>query len=169
MFRYIFRVFCLLGSTIFKQKKLSITDTSILKWRVWPRDLDFNFHLNNGAALTIMDFGRYDLIIRMGMLKLILKEKLQPIVGSTLVKFRHSIPAFAICEIHTTILCWDEKWIYFDQKYKYKDRITGQAYHMTLMRDSNGSIAPDVLAEKMGIGNSPPMPEVIQQWKKLVD
>ncbi len=38
--------------------KLGILETSVLRFRVWPNDLDFNFHLNNGRYLTLMDIGR---------------------------------------------------------------------------------------------------------------
>jgi hypothetical protein len=51
-------------------------------------DVDFNVHLNNGLIQTSMDFGRYDLLIRAGMLQFVTKEKWRPIAGSTLIAFR---------------------------------------------------------------------------------
>ena len=39
-----------------------------LPLRVLPNDLDTNLHLNNGRYLTLMDLGRVDLMLRMGVM-----------------------------------------------------------------------------------------------------
>ena len=33
-------------------KRLQMLDTSAVHMRVWPNDLDINFHVNNGRYLT---------------------------------------------------------------------------------------------------------------------
>ncbi len=75
MFRYLFRFIFLLVCIFLKPKKLAISDTSVIKSRVWLCGIDFNTHLNNSLTQTTIDFGRYDLLIRVGILQLALKEK----------------------------------------------------------------------------------------------
>ena len=47
--------------------RLGPLDESVIHARVLPTDLDLNLHLNNGRALTLMDLGRVDLMLRMGV------------------------------------------------------------------------------------------------------
>ena len=58
--------------TVFFRRSLDPLDESVLKFRVWPTDLDVNFHMNNGRYLTIMDLGRVDLMLRTGLGKMAL-------------------------------------------------------------------------------------------------
>lgn len=170
MFLYSIGVIFLLIRIAFKPGKLTIDDTSIIKRRVSLRDADFNIHMNNGNLQTNLDFGRYDLLIRMGVLKLAWNEKWRPIAGSTLIVFRKSLPLFASYEIHSHINCWDEKWIYFEQKVFYKKQLTAHAYIKALLRGPKGNITPAEIASKIGIEReSSPMPEAIAQWKKADD
>ena len=36
-------------------RRIGILDTSRITLRVWPNDLDFNGHVNNGRFLTLAD------------------------------------------------------------------------------------------------------------------
>lgn len=57
-------------------RRLKPLDTSVLKMRTWPGDLDINFHMNNGRYLTLMDLGRFNLTIRSGQGGLMIKKTL---------------------------------------------------------------------------------------------
>ena len=50
--------------------KLSFTDVSRSRFRVWPTDLDILNHMNNGKYLSVMDIGRFDLMQRNGVWQL---------------------------------------------------------------------------------------------------
>ena len=168
MFRYICRTIILLFRILFKPGNLNFTDTSIITWRVLPGDLDLNLHLNNGAVMTIMDFGRHDLSIRTGCLKHVIKDAWRPIIGSSMIKFLKSLPPYAVFELHSSINCWDEKWLYYEQKIMYKGEFIGRALLKGIFRNSKGIIPPDEIALTLGfLEKSPPMPKVIQQWKKM--
>jgi acyl-CoA thioesterase FadM len=43
---------------------LDLLGESVVRFRVWPGDLDFNLHMNNGRYLTLMGLGRLDLMAR---------------------------------------------------------------------------------------------------------
>lgn len=166
MFCYIYRLMTIAIKICIHPRKLSVHETSVISWRVWPWDIDINFHLNNGAMLTILDFGRFDYIARIGLLKLILFEKWKPVIGNSLIKFRKSVPLFAKFEIHTRVVCWDEKYVYFEQKVLHQKKVTGILYAAGLFRKQGLNVSPFEIIEKMGADvKTPPMPEIINLWQ----
>lgn len=167
MFRYASRFATLLVRIWLKPKRLTILDTSIINGRVMPGDVDFNAHLNNGLIQTSMDFGRYDLLVRAGILKFVLKEKWRPIAGSTLIAFRKSLPLFAAYAIHSRIIGWDDKWVYFEQKIVYQGKIAVHAFIKALMRGPKGNVPPPEIASKLGVNpESPGLPQLVTEWQK---
>ena len=59
-----FRLAFLILSSVFRPKIDPVAETSHLRFRVWPHDLDTSMHLNNGRYWTLMDLGRADLMLR---------------------------------------------------------------------------------------------------------
>jgi len=168
MIRYLYRTFFLLLTILCKPGKLNFTDVSIIKWRVLPGDLDLNLHLNNGAALIIMDFGRHDLSLRSGCLRHIIKDKWRPIIGSSIIRFYKSLPPYAAFKLHSSIICWDDKWLYYEQKIIYNGECVGRALLKGIFRNSKGIIPPAEIASTLGFhSKSPKAPAVIQQWKEM--
>ena len=47
---------------------LGFLDESAIRLRVWPNDLDANLHMNNSRYLLAMDLGRWELVMRTGLL-----------------------------------------------------------------------------------------------------
>lgn len=107
-------------SSFFKPR-LGILEESVLRFRVWPSDLDSNFHMNNGRYFTVMDLGRMDITLRMGLWGLITKYKWMPVIGSAKMIFRRSLRPFEKFELRTQIVSWDEKWVFIEQKYINRD------------------------------------------------
>jgi acyl-CoA thioesterase FadM len=158
------RLIRVLISSLFRTR-LDILDVSMVSFRVWPNDLDFNGHMNNGRYLTLMDLGRIDLILRVGLGKYVLTGKWMPIVASAKIRFRRSLGPFKKYQLHTRLLCWDDKWFIVEQRFMVKDRSVAIAYVKALFRDRNGNIAPsDVLLTLGHNSPSPPMPESVQLW-----
>ena len=54
---------------------IGILDQDALQMRVWPNDIDFNFHMNNARYLSLMDFGRMHLLARVRVLEHILRSR----------------------------------------------------------------------------------------------
>src|SRR5262245_47864407 len=79
---------------------------SSLRLRVWPNDLDVLMHMNNGRYVTIMDLGRVDLMIRMGLWRVILRQRWTPVVGTAHVLFRRELGVFQRYRLDTRIAGW---------------------------------------------------------------
>ena len=148
------------------RSRLNIMDVSVVNFRVWLNDLDFNGHMNNGRYMTLMDLGRLDLIFRAGMSKQILTGKWMPIVASSKIRFRRSLRPFQKYQLHSRLLCWDEKWFVVEQRFMVKDRSVAIAYVKGLFKDKKGqNIAPcEVLLSVGHVEVSPPFPESVLLW-----
>ena len=79
---------------------------SRLSFRVWPNDLDVNMHMNNGRYLTIMDLGRFDLILRMGLWKAARRHGWMPVLSAANVIFHRELRPFRRFVLETRILWW---------------------------------------------------------------
>lgn len=167
MFRYFLRVIYIFIESKLRPGKIDFIGTSVIRRRVWPRYADSNLHLNNGALNTFFDFGRFDYVIRTGVFTLMRKNKWEPVAGTTMTRFRISLPLMAAFEIHTRVACWDEKWCYFEQRIIYKGEVAARAFIKALFRKNGKPVPPSKITDQLGVHyDSPPFPEEISQWLK---
>jgi acyl-CoA thioesterase FadM len=103
------RLFAVVISVAFR-RRLKVNDVSQITLLVLPNDVDLNFHMNNGRYMTLLDLGRLDFLIRTGLGPVFLRNKWQPQIGGTLIRYRFGLRPFERFRILTRILCWDEKW-----------------------------------------------------------
>ena len=99
------------------RSKLDVLEQSVARFHVLPNDLDTNMHMNNGRYLTIMDLGRLDLMARTGLMRKALKNNLAPVLGSAKIRFRLPLFLFQAYDLHTKVICWDEKYFYIEQRF----------------------------------------------------
>jgi acyl-CoA thioesterase FadM len=138
---------------------------SVLRLRVWPGDLDLNFHMNNGRYLSIMDLGRLDLLARMGVAVPAMRRRWIPLVGTATIRFLRPLDPFEAYELHSQILCWDEKWFYIEQRFERRGITAAVGFVKGLLRGPDGNIRPhEVLGLAGSAVGSPPMPEWIAHW-----
>ncbi len=91
--------------------------TSILRFRVWPHDIDTSLHLNNGRYLTLMDLGRLDMMLRSGLWRAVLNNKWTPIASAVTVRYRRELRPFQKFAIQTRLLCWDDTLVVMEQTF----------------------------------------------------
>ena len=159
---------------IFKSRfrpRLGILDDCVITMRVWPNDLDLNMHMNSGRYLSMMDIGRVEILARTRMLRPALKRGWRPMVGATFIRYKKSLLPFERFTVRSRVVCWDEKWIYFEHILERRGEVASQAYVRGLLRGPNGNVRPAELLELAGIPEmvSPPMPEAVAAWKALLD
>lgn len=141
-------------------RSLNLLDVSIIHMRVWPNDLDPNLHMNNGRFLTLMDLGRFDLILRTGLGRICLKNRWRPLVGSVKIQFRRSIGPFKRFELKTRILSWDDKWIHMEQCFITHPREAARARLRFLFSGPNGKVPTSAILKELNFeGDPPPIPD----------
>ena len=148
--------------------RIGILDEDILRMRVWPQDIDFNFHLNNARYLSFMDYGRVHLTAASGILTPALRERWIPLVGSVSITYRRSLGLFAGFTLSSRLLCWDEKWFYMEQVFQAQGGLVAIAWVKGLFRGKEGNIRPEQAISLVEPGlKSPAVPETLEQWNAL--
>jgi acyl-CoA thioesterase FadM len=138
-------------------------ETDVLHLRVWPNDVDFNFHLNNARYLSVMDYGRIHLLARGGVLKHALKARWAPVVGAVWITYRRSLPLWARYQLATRLVCWDERWFYMQQTFTRAEGLVAVGWVKGALLDKAGTVPPQQIMDLVQSGIvSPPLPESIQ-------
>ncbi len=150
---------------LLRPTRRGILAESVVRYRVWPNDLDTNLHMNNGRYLTLMDLGRLDLLLHNGAVPIVLKNKWYPVLAGTQIRFRRPLNLFQKFEIRTRIVTWDAKWVYLEQKISRRGDLALQAFLKGVFVGPKGSVPfPDLLA-LLGVREAPPaMPEPLAAW-----
>jgi acyl-CoA thioesterase FadM len=93
-----------------------------------PFDLDINNHMNNGRYLSIMDLGRYDLMLKSKSFWMLISKSIYPVVVSESIRFKKSLEPFQGFHIKTQIEAWTEKDFYIKQEFFRNDEIYAVGY-----------------------------------------
>ena len=148
--------------------RIGVFDEDSIRMRVWPNDIDFNFHLNNSRYLSCMDYGRIHMMAANGILNHAIRDRWTPLVGSVDITYRRSLDLWAAFELRTRTLCWDEKWIYMEQRFYSKTGLAAVACVKGLFRSSAGNIPPQSIVDLVAPGTpSPPVSQSLLQWNAI--
>jgi acyl-CoA thioesterase FadM len=149
-----------------RPRKLGLHDESVLHLRVWPNDLDTNLHMNNGRYLTLLDIGRFDLLLRAGVFKRGMKSRWIPVLGATTVRFRRSLKLFETFTLRTQLIAWDDTWIYIRQTIESKGKLVTLAYIRGMFTSPEGRVPTREILKVMQAEEvkSPPLPEGLEKW-----
>ncbi|MCI5077830.1 thioesterase family protein [Oricola sp.] len=142
--------------TLKRRGPMSALDESRLTLRCWPNDLDTNLHMNNGRYLTVMDLGRFDLIMRTGLWPIMRERKWYPVVGSAKITFRRSLNAFDRFDLTTRILGWDEKWLYMEHRMERDGKLMAHGLIKGLFLGPDGKVPMDQLVAAVGYHDASP-------------
>jgi acyl-CoA thioesterase FadM len=148
-----------------RKPPLTLFDTSIIPMRVCLTDIDPFWELNNGRHLTMMDFGRFEMALRTGLLKVVKEKNWGLAVAGSSVRYRHRLKPFQKYFLHTQIAGTDEKWIYFHQKTVRHGKIHSAALVRTGVTSEKGIVKVKEVSKAMGYADfKPNMPEWIRAW-----
>lgn len=152
----------------FLRKKLGTFQTSVVHFFVMPTDLDLNFHMTNSRYLSLMDIGRIDLLMRTGLYKTVRAQRLGPVLGSSVVRWRRGLNLGQVFSLHTRLLGWDEKWFYIEQRFKRQGKTVCYAYVRATFVGKNGvASAEKVSKDYQKDLVSPPLPLAIKLWNDM--
>ncbi len=165
----IFRTLIVTLSAV-RRPRLRPLQSSVVHFRVLPNDLDINLHMNNGRYLSLMDLGRLDLMMRLGVMRELFRLGWRPVIGSLTIRFRRPLDPFQRYEIHTRLVCWDEKWMYLEQRFEAHGEMAAIALVKGLFLQRDGTVPPQAVIDLAVPGlSSPPMPGAIAEWQRSED
>jgi acyl-CoA thioesterase FadM len=110
------RLLRLLATARFRGKLAPPFAVSELSFRVMPHDLDTSLHMNNGRYWTLMDLGRTDLLLRMGLWRAVLRHGWMPVVSAGKIRFRRELRLFRAFTLRSRILCWSQTWAVIEHR-----------------------------------------------------
>lgn len=151
------------------RRRIGPLDEARLRFTVLPTDCDLNFHLNAGRFISFMDVGRVELLGRMRLFRKVLAKGWRPINGGMIIRYRRSILPFERFTLRSRVIGWDEKWIYFEHIIERKGELCAIANARGLFRHGKRSVPPAELGEMIGVADSPPLPELIEHWRRAED
>ena len=156
----------ILVSNIFQKKRVIPFQKTNLFFKVWPTDIDINFHMNNGRFLTIMDYGRFDYYGKLGLFPLMFKKKALPVTGAAFVQFRRPLGLFKSYRLETELVSLNEKWFYFDQKIFLNKELSCRLLVKALWLQKGAKISPkDIFEDKFPTVKVPEFSEILRAWK----
>ena len=146
--------------------RCGLLDTSEVTMRVWPNDLDFNLHMNNGRYFTVMDLGRIDLMIRIGVAREMWRRKWAPVVGSETIRFKRALKPFQRYRLKTRVLCWDERWVFLEQRFETMGgELAALGIVKAVLTAERRTMRPKEVLKLLGmLRRSPAMPPAVKAW-----
>ena len=160
--------FLVLRQAIKPLPRIGVLETDVLNLRVWPNDVDFNFHLNNARYLSVMDYGRIHLLARGGVLKPALKARWAPVVGAVWITYRRSLPLWARYQLATRLVCWDERWFYMEQIFSSREGLVAAGWVKGALLKNSAIVPPQQIMEMAHPGiQTPPIPEALLTFNAL--
>ena len=150
-----------IGVGLIGESRVDLLATTRVCLRVWPNDLDLNFHVNNGRYLTLADIGRMHWFVRTGVLGIARRQKAFPVIGDAITKFRHDLKMFQTFEIHTRLIGWDRKWGFLEHRFVRSDRVIGVVAIRGVFKGPGGPVDPAVFLA--GLPHTEPSPE-LPEW-----
>merc|ERR1740128_60199 len=129
----------------------------------WTTDIDYFCHMNNGKYFREMDFGRFDFYFRTGFSAYIESQKGMFVVqhGAS-IRYRKSIDFLVPFKLVTKLVYWDERSLYFEQK--FVSLHDGFIRAIALCKNTVvGGTVKDMMA-CLGHHVPPPCPEEVVLW-----
>jgi acyl-CoA thioesterase FadM len=153
------------GLSCIGKPNIDVRDTTSIRLRVWPNDLDLNLHVNNGRYLALADIARMHWFFRSGALPVARRQRAVPVVGDAIAKFRRDLKLFQTFDIHTRMLGWDKRWGFMEHRFVREGRVLGVVAIRGVFKGPDGSIEPQVFLDALGIHHdSPELPQWIIDW-----
>jgi acyl-CoA thioesterase FadM len=130
-----------------------------------PWDIDMFFEMNNGRVLTLCDVGRFVMAIRIGLVKVLRKNKWGLVVAGSTVQYRKRIRMFDKVVMRTQIETYDERWIYITQSMWVGGKPASSVLLRTGVTSKGKVIASDKVRVALGLQDWQPEPSPwVKAW-----
>jgi acyl-CoA thioesterase FadM len=155
------------GAGLIPSTRVDLFATTRVALRVWPNDLDLNWHVNNGRYLALADIGRIDWFVRTGVLGVARQQRASPVVGDAIAKFRRDLKLWQAFEIHTRLLGWDRRWGFIEHRFVRDRRVLGVVAVRGIFKGPDGPLVPGVLLAGLShAASSPELPPWVNSFQQ---
>ncbi|MDE3271109.1 thioesterase family protein [Pseudoalteromonas sp. G4] len=155
-----------------KRNKLyqPLLDEVEINYRALPSDCDINLHLTNSRYLAFMDLARTWMTERLGLFKVVMKNRWFPIVNATAITYIRDIKPLQEFTVATQLVGWDHKYFYIKQTFKSERGLHAVAYVRGVFKKKGGIVTVEELLEAADFdGEAPVLHEEIVHWKEMLE
>jgi acyl-CoA thioesterase FadM len=145
---------------------LSPDGKSRLTFRCLPTDIDPNIHLNNARYMMLADLGRFDLLIRTGLLSAARRNNWAPMMGGVQAVYSRQIKLWQKFHVISSFETWTGTQFVGRHRFEHAD---GQTAAMVITtagiydRTGRRFVPAGELAEKLGVDHAPRDPDACEQ------
>lgn len=153
------------------RQRIAADAPSRFSMRVWPNDVDFNVHMNNGRYLSAADLGRLDWWVRSGLWHKALARGWRPMAGDANARFSRELRPFQKYELQTRMVGWNAKWLFAEHRFLVGTRVHAvvTVRYLFVARDGSRPTPAEVMALIGWKDPSPPLPEFVELWHRGQD
>jgi acyl-CoA thioesterase FadM len=145
-----------------REGRLAPTEISRIRVTTLPTDLDILRHMNNGRYLSLFDLGRWDLLVRTGMLDVMKRNNWYAVVSSETITFRKSLELWQRFDVESRLIGHDDKAIYLEHRAVVDGEIYARAIiRSRMLKRSGGTLSHEELFA--AVGRPEGVPE-IEPW-----
>ena len=158
----------LLALRLLRSSRRGVLDDSRIAFRVLPNDCDVNLHMNNGRYLSFMDLGRVHLIVQIGLLPVVFRNRWKPVLAAAEINFIRPLMPLRKFELITRVVTWDEKYVYMEQRFEARGELAAHAFIKGLFVGREGRVSNATVLALLGYDAAPPpMPDELRIWADL--
>jgi acyl-CoA thioesterase FadM len=139
----LFRLLYVLLLSLFRERLPVGVAVSRLHLRTLPNDLDINLHMNNGRYLTICDLNRFDLFVRTGLLRLMVRKKWMPMIVEHTMRYKRPLLVFRSFESVMEVTHWNEREFFMTHQFIHKGRVVAEGTSKAVIRGRDGVVPPE--------------------------
>ncbi|MDX2376455.1 thioesterase family protein [Microbacterium sp. LRZ72] len=137
-----------------------------LRLRTLPTDIDVLRHMNNGRYLSLFDLGRWDLLIRAGLVDAMRAQGWYGVVSAETVTFRKSLDLWRRFTLETRFIGHDDRAMYLEHRAVVGGEVYARAIIRTrILRRGGGTVPHDELFAAVGRPEGlPDVPDWVHEW-----
>ena len=132
-------------------RKISPDAVCETTFRCRPWDIDMFLEMNNGRILTLYDLGRFDLVIRSGLIKTLKRKKWGLVVAGSTIQYRKRIKMFDKVTIRTQVVGFEGRWIYVSQSMWVKNQPTSSVLLRTGITAKGQAVSVDEVSKILNL------------------
>lgn len=149
--------------------KLTISETSGLRFSVWLTDIDASI-MNHAAMMTVFEAGRIDYMIRTGFFRLARKQKWYVPISSMSVQFFRPLKVFQKAVVTTKVFYMTEHFIFIEQKITRHGKDIALCIVKSKVKSGKENVATRKIVELLNAKNVTDGPgDLIELYERLDD
>ncbi len=145
---------------------LPVTGTHVSRHMCLPWDIDLWLELNNGRTLTLYDLGRTTTAQRVGLIKVLRRNRWGLTMAGASVRYRRRIRTFETIEMRSALAWWDDRFFYVEQSmWKKSGDCANHIVYRAAVTGKDGIVTPQLVIDQIDADTvKPHAPDWITAW-----